>query len=259
MRSILCEAFRGRAGKLATGNVRVGRPHVCLGPRASQMRLSHINARRCRAYPLSQLHPGPAVAGRAAIRRDGVGEIAVQFIAPPLSNRLGHPAVQIDADFIVRALGIGDVRVPVLSKEDHHRHEDDEKRPAGFAHGMSSPQLRGHCAAHAAISIFVIGDRDELVVVLAAPLVHQEIVIAAAAVAGIIPARERARMIDRATPELGIEELADAAVMFVALAAHQILVAVAFAREAPLGRLVFQIEVPGEALDVALVERDHGI
>lgn len=105
----------------------------------------------------------------------------------------------------------------------------------------------------------MIGDRGERFVVLAAALVHQEIIISAAAVAGVIAARGGTRLIDRAAAFLGVEELADAAVDFIALAAHQVFVAVAFAREAPFRRVVFQREMLGEAFDVALIQRDNRI
>jgi hypothetical protein len=105
----------------------------------------------------------------------------------------------------------------------------------------------------------MIGDRDDRIVVLAAALVHQKIIVAAAAVAGIFAAGVRAGLVDRAAPLLRIEELADAPIMFVALAAHQIFVAVAFARETLLRRVERQLEILGEAFDVALVERDDRI
>ena len=105
----------------------------------------------------------------------------------------------------------------------------------------------------------MIGDGDERIVVLAAPLMHQKIIVAAAAVAGIFAAGVRARFVDRAAPLLRIEELADTAVMFVALATHQIFVAVAFARETLLRRVERKLEILGEAFDVALVERDDRI
>ena len=108
-------------------------------------------------------------------------------------------------------------------------------------------------------SILVIGDGDERIVVLAAALVHQKIIVAAAAVAGIFAAGGGARMVDRAAPLFRVEELADAAVVFIALAAHQIFMAVAFAREALLRRVERQLEILGEAFDVALVERDDRI
>ena len=55
------------------------------------------------------------------------------------------------------------------------------------------------------------------------------------------------------------EELADATIVFIALAAHQILVTVTLAREALFRGLVFQAEMLGEAFDVALVEGDDRI
>jgi len=108
-------------------------------------------------------------------------------------------------------------------------------------------------------SILVIGNSDERVVVLAAALVHQEIIIAAAAVARIFAAGARASVIDRAAALFRIEELADAPVMLVALAAHQIFVAVTFARVALLRRIERDLEIFREAFHVALIERDHRI
>ncbi len=108
-------------------------------------------------------------------------------------------------------------------------------------------------------SILVIGNGDERVVVLAAALVHQKVVVAAAAVAGIFAAGPRAAVINRAAAFLRVEELADAAVMLIALSAHQIFVAVAFARVALLRRIERDVEIFREALDVALVERDDRI
>lgn len=105
----------------------------------------------------------------------------------------------------------------------------------------------------------MIGDRDEGVVVLAAPLVHQEVVISAAAGARIGTAGTRTRLVDRAAAKLGVEELADAAVMRITLTAHQILMAVPFARESLLRRAVTEVKVGREPLDVALIESNDGI
>ena len=80
--------------------------------------------------------------------------------------------------------------------------------------------------------VLVIGDGDEGCVVLGAALVHQKIIVAAADFrARIIAAGGGAGLVDRAAAFLGVEELADAAKVFVALTAHQVFVAVAFARE----------------------------
>ena len=106
----------------------------------------------------------------------------------------------------------------------------------------------------------MIGDGDPGRIVLAAALVHQEIIIAATCVlAWIVAAGGGARVIDRALAFFGIEELADAAEVFVALAAHQILVAVALAGEALLRRREAQLMIFGEALDIAFGQRDDRV
>lgn len=112
----------------------------------------------------------------------------------------------------------------------------------------------------AGVSIFVIGDGDEGVVALRAALVHKKVIVAAAALlAGIFSTWRRARVIDRAAPLFGVEELTDAAEVFVAFSAHQIFMAMAFARVAPFGGRKTDFEVFREPFDVPLGERDHGI
>jgi hypothetical protein len=96
-------------------------------------------------------------------------------------------------------------------------------------------------------------------VLLAAALVHQEVIISATSSAWIFAAGGGAGVINRAAAFFGVEELADAAEVFVALAAHDGFVAVGFARVA-LGRgFDRHLEVLGEALHVALIERDDRI
>jgi hypothetical protein len=109
------------------------------------------------------------------------------------------------------------------------------------------------------MSIRVAGDGDEGHVLLAAALVHEEVIISAAAGAWIFAAGGGAGVINRAAAFFGVEELADAAEVFVALAAHDRFVAVGFARVS-LGRGFYRhLEVLGEALHVALIERDDRI
>jgi fumarate hydratase class II len=108
-------------------------------------------------------------------------------------------------------------------------------------------------------SVLVIGDGDELVVFLAATLVHQEIIVAAAAGTGVGAARGRTRRVNGAASLFGVEELADAAEVFIALAAHDVLVAVGGAREAALRGLEFQIKMLREAFDVTLVQGNDRI
>jgi hypothetical protein len=109
-------------------------------------------------------------------------------------------------------------------------------------------------------SIFMIGDGDEGVVALGAALVHEKIIVAAAALlAGVFSAWRGAGVIDRAAALFRVKELTDAAVVFVAFAAHQIFVAVTFARVAPFGSREADFEVFGEPFDVALRQRNHGI
>ena len=111
-----------------------------------------------------------------------------------------------------------------------------------------------------ASSIAVIGDGDERVVVLRAPLVHQKVVVTAAAViAWIVAAGGGTRLVNRATPILGVEELADASEVFIAFPAHQKLVAVAFSRKALLRGRERQLEMLGEAFDVALRQRNDRV
>ena len=109
------------------------------------------------------------------------------------------------------------------------------------------------------ISILVAGHGDERFVFLAAAFVHQKIIIPATAGAGIIAAGGRARVIDSAAAFFGVEELADAAEVFVSLAAHEVFITVAFARELGLRRFNRHLEVPRQAIDVALVQRNHRI
>lgn len=124
---------------------------------------------------------------------------------------------------------------------------------------IAGPRSAEDRPAQTPVSILMIGDGDERVVVLAAPLMHQKIIVAAAAVSRIFTAGARASMIDRAAALFRIEELADAPVMLVALAAHQIFVAVTLARVALLRRIERDLEIFREAFDVALIERDHRI
>ena len=109
-------------------------------------------------------------------------------------------------------------------------------------------------------SVLMIGDGDERRVVLRLALVHQKIIIAAAALfTGIVAAGGGAGFIDRAAPRLGVKKLADAAEVFVGLAPHQKFVAVANAGEALFRGREAELVVLGEALDVTLVERDDGV
>ena len=109
-------------------------------------------------------------------------------------------------------------------------------------------------------SIAVIGNGDERVVVLGAPLVHQKVVVTAAAViAWIIAAGGGTRLINRAAALFGIEELADPPEVLVAFPAHQILVAVAFARKALLRGGERDPEIFRKAFDIALRQRDDRI
>ena len=71
-------------------------------------------------------------------------------------------------------------------------------------------------------SILVIGEGDELVVLLRAALEGQEIVVAAAASAGKRAAYGGPRLVDGAAPLLGVEEAADAAVNRVLFTPHGI-------------------------------------
>lgn len=135
------------------------------------------------------------------------------------------------------------------------RRSRSEAREALLRWRLHSKQL-----AASAASILVIGNGDEHVVVLHAPFVHQKIVVAAAAVvARIVAAGGGPRLIDRATALFGIEELADPPEVLVAFPAHQILVAVAFAREALLRGCEGQLEMLGEAFDVALRQRNDRV
>ena len=92
-------------------------------------------------------------------------------------------------------------------------------------------------------SILMTGHGDEGAVLLAAALVHEEVVVSAAAAARIFAAGGGAGVIDRAAPFFGVEELADTAVVLVALAAHDVFVAVGFARVALLRGFERQLEV----------------
>jgi hypothetical protein len=106
----------------------------------------------------------------------------------------------------------------------------------------------------------VIGDGDEGVVFLRFALVHEEIIIAAARVfTRVCAARRRADFVNRAAPLLRVEELANAAEVLVALATHQIFVAVAFARVALLGCASGHTEMLGEPVDVAFSQHNDGI
>lgn len=107
--------------------------------------------------------------------------------------------------------------------------------------------------------ILVVRDGDELVVFLAATLVHEEIIVAAAAGAGVGTARGRASLVNGAAPLFGVEELTDAAEVFIALAAHDVLVAVRGAREAALRGFVLQIKMLREAFDITLVQGNDRI
>jgi hypothetical protein len=109
------------------------------------------------------------------------------------------------------------------------------------------------------MSIRVTGDGDEGHVLLAAALVHQEVIISATSGAGIFAAGGGAGMINGAAAFFGVEELADAAEVFVALAAHDGFVAVSFARVAFGCGFNRHLEVLGEALHVTPVERDDRI
>jgi hypothetical protein len=58
---------------------------------------------------------------------------------------------------------------------------------------------------------------------------------------------------------LGVEELTDAPKVRVCFPPHDVFVAMRRAREASLGRFIGKIEVLGEALDIPLVQGDHGV
>ena len=104
----------------------------------------------------------------------------------------------------------------------------------------------------------VPGRGDVVFVFLGIPLGHQETVIAAAA-AGILAAYGGPGSIDGAATLVGIEELADLAEMLVGLAAHGIFRFFIHLGELLARRFKGQLEVLGQTLDVALVERDQGI
>lgn len=132
--------------------------------------------------------------------------------------------------------------------------------PAGLSLFCSRFQLHRAEPAARGTSILVIGNGDERVVVLHAPFVHQKVVVTAAAVvAWIIAAGGGPRLIDCAPALFGIEKLADPPEVLVAFPAHQILVAVPFAREALLCGRERQLEMLAEAFDVALRQRNNRI
>ena len=96
-------------------------------------------------------------------------------------------------------------------------------------------------------------------VFLRGAFVAQEVEIAAAFAAGIFAADGGAGFIDGATPGLGVEEAANAAIMLIRLAPHGIgLVAVHFGKFLPR---VFEAEAEmlGQPGHIFLDERDDGI
>lgn len=101
----------------------------------------------------------------------------------------------------------------------------------------------------------MIGDGDEGVVLLAPALVHQEVVVAAAAVAGIVPTREGARFIDRTASFRCVEELANSSIVRIGLALHNKFVAVVFARVPTLRLFKTETKMTTQPLHVTLVQR----
>src|SRR5262245_3947030 len=114
--------------------------------------------------------------------------------------------------------------------------------------GMTSP----------AATSLVVGDGDELGVLLGAPLEGQEVVVAAAS-AGEAATERRARLVDRAAALLGVEEAAHAPEDLVRLAPHGVLAAPALDRELGLGLAEGDPKVLGQPFHIALVERDQRI
>src|SRR5262245_15704979 len=121
--------------------------------------------------------------------------------------------------------------------------ERPRSRPSrrGFRFGWTS-LVRGAC--------------DEFGIALRLALERQEIVVAAAPIAGIAAAGSGAGRVDGAAPLVGVEEPADAAEVLILLAAHGVLVAPALHCELGLGFVEGQVEVPCESLDVPLGEGD---
>ena len=106
----------------------------------------------------------------------------------------------------------------------------------------------------------MIGNRDELRVVLHLALVHQKIVIPAAALfARVVAAVGGSRLINCAAAFFGIEELADAAEVRVLLAPHDVLAPVSRAREFFLRLLKRHVVMLGETLHVRLVQRNQRV
>src|SRR5262245_31419138 len=108
--------------------------------------------------------------------------------------------------------------------------------------------------------IFVMPSGGDIFpILLAVALEFEEVVIAAAAVAGIRPAHSRPRLIDGAAARLGVEEPADPPGMRIGLAAHDPLAAVLRLGEALLGLLFGKAKMPRDAHQVVARHRYDGI
>ena len=103
------------------------------------------------------------------------------------------------------------------------------------------------------------GRRHIVGVVLAVPLEAEEIVIAAAALAGEGAADPRARFIDGAAAGLGVEEAADAAEMRILLSPHDATIAIFRGGEAALSFLIGHSEMAGDPGEIETRDHDHRI
>ena len=108
-------------------------------------------------------------------------------------------------------------------------------------------------------SFDVVGGRDEVVVFLGVALESEKIPIAAIVLARKVAAGPGPRLIDGAAARLDVEELADAAVIFVLLAPHHALVAVGRFEELLFRFLDREAEILGDAVRVAVAHFDDRI
>ena len=99
---------------------------------------------------------------------------------------------------------------------------------------------------------FVTGCGDEIRIILRTALKFQEFVIAAFALAGIITATSRARLVNRTAAFFRIEKLADAAVMLVFLPAHNARIAMGRAEKLLLSDGDRQFKMRGNSFSITL-------
>ncbi len=105
----------------------------------------------------------------------------------------------------------------------------------------------------------VVCQRHKVGIVLAAALKHQEVIVAATAVPRKRPTDRRTRCVDGAAALFSVKEAADAAVVFIAFAAHGVFATVGFTCEGFLRFLEGHVVMFGKALYIALVKCDQRV